>query len=101
MKPLLSTIFVLMATFAAPSASAWWLAPTDIQINPHVVHASVFNGYPFAIYCEGRVFGQVQNGQWLHSWIRSWIAPGTYAYVYIYANPPFFFVNANSEVYCR
>ena len=97
----LAMMLALATVLSSSQADAWWYMNAQVQINPHVVQGTVYNSLPYPIYCEGRVFGQVQTGQWLHAWMRNWVAPGTYQYVYVYANAPRYFINANSEIYCR
>jgi hypothetical protein len=102
MKKRFSAILITFCThLISAQALAWWPMNTQIQVTPYVVQGTVYNWLPYPIYCEGRVLGQLQTGQWFYSWMSNWIAPVTYQYIYVYANGPFYFVNGYAEVYCR
>jgi hypothetical protein len=97
----LIALITIMTQLTASQAKAWWYMNAQIQVSPHVVQGTVYNPLPYPIYCSGWVFGQIQTGQNLYAWIESWITPGTYQYVYVYANAPHYFLNGNSQIYCR
>jgi hypothetical protein len=102
MKKLLSALLITLCTHLIPTqALAWWPMTAHIQVTPYVVQGTLYNSLSHLIYCEGRVYGQLQTRQWIYAWVRNWIAPGSYQYAYVYANAPFYFINGYSEIYCR
>jgi len=98
----LKILTIFSCLLASLNVSAWWLIQPNVHfVQSNVLQATVYNPYAQWIYCDGQVYGQVQTGMWLNSWIRAWIAPGYYATTYVYANYPFYFVNFTTQVYCR
>jgi len=97
----LIALISISTSLISPLAQAWWRLNAQVHVSTHVVTGTVYNTLPYPIYCAGWVFGQIQTGQNLYAWIGSWIAPGTYHYVYVYANAPRYFLSGNSEIYCQ
>ncbi|WP_413574806.1 hypothetical protein ACLVWU_11295 [Bdellovibrio sp. HCB290] len=94
----------LMTTVASLfiSASAFaWIPPYQYQINGYQAAVTMYNQSGYTVYCQGYAVGQLQNGMVVNSWFADWVGPFQYRTAFVYANPPFFFVNAWLNVNCQ
>lgn len=96
-----SFLIALVVLFSGFQAQAWWLVQPYYQIQPQVVHATVHNPYYRPLYCQGQVWGITQTGQWVSTWMNTWVPPFQSRYVYAYTYYPYYFVGANSSIYCQ
>lgn len=97
------TILTLSA-FSASSAQAYstWQANAHISVNQLRVTATVVNQSFRPIICSGYVYGQIQFGTTVHSWMNQQvIQPGQHANIYVYTNYAQPFVNGWADINCR
>lgn len=98
MKLMASFLFALLL----PAMSyAWWMPQVQFNMTPHYAQGQVNNPSPYPVFCQGYVYGNTQTGHTLSAWFSSSVPAYGYAYVYIYANPPYVLMNAWSEIYCQ
>ncbi len=82
------------------SAFAWW-PQWNYQLNGYQASVTMFNPTGYTVYCQGYVTGQLQTGYAVNAWFADWVGPFQYRTAFVYANPPFFFVNAWANVNCQ
>lgn len=84
-------------------ALAWYPVQAQCQVTPAQASCAVYNPNPFYIVCQGRTQGLTASGFPVWSGFNMPIAPGTYAYTYVYAANPWYdpFVNGGAEVWCQ
>lgn len=96
----LTTVFsFLILSFSAYAGS--FIAPTHCSVSGQQVSCSFYNPSAFNVYCTGRVIGWLPTGHYLWSQISQYLAPGQYAYAYVWTSYPYApFVSARADIYC-
>ncbi len=84
MKKFLALTILAMLSF---SASAFQMQ-ANCQFNRSVGQCSVYNNWGVPVFCTLRAQGQVASGAYGYAYEQATIYPGSYAYVYVYANNP-------------
>lgn len=97
MKFLNTFVFVLSLSVSAFA----WIPQMFFSTSTHQVQVQVYNPTGYVAFCQGYVFGHVQNGAVMNSWFSSYIPAGGYAYAYLYATPPYYLTNAWAEIHCQ
>lgn len=99
MKKLLFTVALLLAF----STSAFAFIPEmNFFVNREVATVRIWNnsGRPFV--CSGSAYGMTYNRVVLNSWFNQvYVAPGMYAYAYVYSNYYDPFLNVWAQVNCQ
>ena len=85
--------FILAAVFAivigaTAHAQSWFAVNANITVNTAYAQATVQNTFGAPIYCQGYVYGQLFSGSQANNWMETWILPGAYGQVYLYATNP-------------
>lgn len=93
-------ISLFIATCVFPLMSFAWVPPMSFAVNQNVAMVHVQNPTPYPAYCTGYVYGTNQYGVSVNSWFSSFIAPYTFQTGYVYANGPYYFVNAWAQINC-
>ncbi|KHD88225.1 MAG: hypothetical protein OM95_09940 [Bdellovibrio sp. ArHS] len=95
-------LIVAIAGFMLPSLGfAWWVPQMQFQVTPQWAAVQVYNYTGVNAFCQGQVFGLTQTGVWMNSWFQVWVPAGGFQYAYVYANGPYYFVNATANVQCQ
>lgn len=94
-------LLVIVVGFVLPLSVFAWVPQMQFNITPHAAQVQVYNFSGYPALCQGYVFGQVQNGTVLNSWFYSYVPAGHYAYSYVYATYPYYFVNAWANINCQ
>ncbi|MBO9665480.1 MAG: hypothetical protein J7501_01530 [Bdellovibrio sp.] len=97
MRFLMASVFSLFLS----SAAFAWVPAYNYQLNGNTAAVTFWNNTPFTVFCQGYVMGQVQNGATVNTWFADWVGPMQYRTAYVYANYPFYFVNAWTNVNCQ
>ncbi|MGE5086373.1 MAG: hypothetical protein ACM3MG_08755 [Bacillota bacterium] len=96
MRFLIATAFSLFLS----SAAFAWMPATQFQNYGNSLSVTVTNNTPGMAYCQGYIVGQLQTGDAVNSWFADWVGPWQFRTAYVYATPPFFFVNAWANLNC-
>lgn len=97
MNLMLKVLFLIVM----PVASFAWVPQMQFQVTPQYSQVQVINPMGYQAYCQGYVFGQTQNGMVMNSWFSSYLPAGGYAYAYVQAMPPYYFVNSWANIECQ
>ena len=81
---------ILLSIFVSSNAFAqsWFAANAKIDVNTAYAQATVQNSYNRPIYCKGYVYGRTYSGFEGKSWMDTWVYPGQFAYINVYAQSP-------------
>lgn len=96
-------LIIVLALFivSIQSASAFQVE-ANVQFNQQNASAQACNyGYNGPIFCRVTAFGMSQTGQWVNSWVNATLAPGMCETAYVYANYPYYFVDARGNAECQ
>ena len=96
--------FLTLNAFNASSAQAYttWQANAYISVNQLRVTATVVNQSFRPVVCSGYVYGQIQFGPTLNSWMNHQVIyPGQHANIYVYTNYAQPFVNGWADIRCQ
>jgi len=81
--------FIAALSFLMLSTSAFaFQMQANCQFNRSVGQCSVYNSWGVPVYCTLRAQGQVASGAYGYAYENVTVYPGSYAYVYVYANNP-------------
>ncbi|MCX7674440.1 MAG: hypothetical protein N2Z70_01250 [Bdellovibrionaceae bacterium] len=98
-KAIITLMSSLLVQFSAYAGS--FVAPTECYYTPQQVSCSFYNPSAVTVYCIGQVLGWLPSGHYLWSQVSQYLAPGQYAYAYVWTNYPYApFVSAHAEIYC-
>lgn len=92
----------LFSLMVMPAAQAFFPVNPILQVRPDLIVAQVYNPYYEPLFCQGYVYGVTASGLQASAYLGQVIAPGSYRYVRLQANPwinPF--VNGWSQIFCR
>lgn len=96
----MKSVLALVMTLLFSSASLAWIPNMQFFVNPQYAQVQVNNPTPAPAYCEGYTFGLTQTGMTVNAWFSAWVPPYGFQYAYVYANGPFYFVNAWANISC-
>ena len=92
---ILSVLFVL-----APLTSFAWAPHTQYYMTPQYAQVQIYNPTYATAFCQGYTYGMTQAGQTVYSFFSAYVPPYGFQYAYIYANGPFYFINAWADLDC-
>lgn len=96
-------LLLATAMFLAFSSSVFAFIPhMNFFVNREVGTARIFNNTARPFVCSGYAYGMTMNRVVLNSWFNQiYVAPGMYAYAYVYSNYYDPFVNVWAHVDCQ
>lgn len=95
-------LMLSMLVFISLSTSAFAFMPQmSFFVNRETATAQIWNNTNTPFVCSGSAFGRTYSGVVLNTWFNQiYVAPGMYAYAYVYSNYYDPFMNAWANVDC-
>jgi len=99
MKTIVSLVLAIVAFNSTP-ASAFQVFG-NVQVTQNYASGQFCNQWNGPVYCSVNTTGIMQTGQYVYAYANMFLAPGQCDYAYVYANYPYYFVNANASGNCE